>query len=66
MLGVVDLMAMPEVTSLLGVSKQRVYQLIARGGFPEPVATISVGRIWLREDVERWARENGRLTDPDQ
>jgi hypothetical protein len=26
--------------------------------FPEPVATIAAGRIWLREDIEEWAAAN--------
>lgn len=63
MLGVDELAAMPEVARLLGVSRQRVYQLIEAGGFPEPVAVLSVGRIWRRSDVVAWAASAGRLTD---
>lgn len=55
MIGLMDLVSTPEVCKMLGISKQRVAQLIAKGGFPEPVATLAVGRIWLREDIERWA-----------
>lgn len=63
MLRRVELMAMPEITTYLGISKQRVYQLIQAGRFPDPVATLSVGRIWLREDVERFARERQALDE---
>lgn len=55
MISLMDLVSVFEVAQILGVSRQRVYQLIARGGFPEPVATLAVGRIWTREDIERWA-----------
>jgi hypothetical protein len=29
--------------------------------FPEPGAVLAAGRIWEREDVEKWARSTGRL-----
>ena len=41
-----------------GVSKQRVYQITTRKGFPEPVATLRQGKVWRAEDVERWIRDN--------
>lgn len=47
--------------AMLGVSRQRSDQLARQGGFPEPTAVITVGRIWKREDVEAWARETGRI-----
>jgi predicted DNA-binding transcriptional regulator AlpA len=51
-----------EVRELLGVSRQRVHQIIRdHADFPEPVAELASGRIWLRSDVERWARREGRL-----
>lgn len=37
-----------------GVSRQRVYQITTRRDFPEPVAELSMGNVWLAEDVERW------------
>ncbi|GAA2641429.1 hypothetical protein Adu01nite_39920 [Paractinoplanes durhamensis] len=43
-----------EVRELLGVSRQRVYQLAARSDFPEPVAALAQGKVWLFGDVERW------------
>jgi prophage regulatory protein len=56
-----DLVGVTEIGDLLGVSRQRADQLTHSAGFPEPVATISAGRIWRRADVEAWARETGRL-----
>lgn len=46
---------------MLDVSRQRVSQLATSSGFPEPVAILGVGRIWLREDVESWAERSGRV-----
>lgn len=56
-----SLMGVAEVAELLGVSRQRVHQLVAQTGFPEPVAHLAAGLIWERDEVERWARETGRL-----
>ena len=42
--------------------RQRVDHLLrADDTFPEPEATISAGRIWSREAVEKWAKENGPI-----
>lgn len=54
------LVALSEIQRMLGVSRQRVDQLTRRADFPAPTAVLDVGRVWLREDVERWARERGR------
>jgi hypothetical protein len=57
-------MGLTEVAALLGVSRQRAHQLSKVDGFPEPTAKLSAGLIWLRADVERWARETGRIEWP--
>jgi hypothetical protein len=56
-----DLVGTKEIGDMLGVSRQRAQQLAQRADFPEPQSRISTGPIWLREDIERWAREDGRL-----
>lgn len=43
-----------ELTTILGVSRQRVDQLAHQDGFPEPVARLKVGRIWRTTDVVAW------------
>ncbi|MCW2545381.1 MAG: phage transcriptional regulator, AlpA [Frankiales bacterium] len=45
-----------EMAALLGVSRQRAHQLAARPDFPEPVAKLSMGRIWERDAVAEWMR----------
>ena len=57
-----DLMGTTEISVLLGVSRQRADQLSRNPGFPKPVSEIAAGRIWLRYDVERWARAVGRVS----
>jgi predicted DNA-binding transcriptional regulator AlpA len=47
-------MSLAEVIASVGLSSARIYQLIAEGKFPLPVAKLRVGRIWLAEDVEAW------------
>ncbi|MBM0228878.1 MULTISPECIES: DNA-binding protein [Micromonospora] len=47
-----------EIRVLLGgVSRQRVYQITNRRDFPEPVAKLEMGNVWLAEDVEKWITE---------
>ena len=56
-----DLVSVPEVAQILGVSHQRVHQLIhAYPDFPEPEAVLAVGRIWKREDIVAWAESHPR------
>lgn len=45
-----------EAAEIMGWDKRRVVTYIDRGSFPEPIATLASGRIWLREDVEDYAR----------
>lgn len=41
-----------------GIGRARVYQLTQRRSFPEPIAQLEMGNVWLAEDVEAWIREN--------
>ncbi|MFI5494615.1 helix-turn-helix transcriptional regulator [Actinoplanes sp. NPDC051859] len=44
-----------EIRAMLGgISRQRVYQITSRRGFPAPVAELAMGNVWLTEDVEAW------------
>ncbi|MGW1058262.1 helix-turn-helix transcriptional regulator [Micromonospora rubida] len=51
-------MASQEVQEMLGVSRTRAYQITNSKTFPDPAANLSVGRIRLAEDVERWIRDH--------
>jgi len=50
------------VAQLLGVSSQRVHQLLKTQGFPPPVAELSAGRVWDLDQV--WAWHQGRRRGP--
>lgn len=41
-----------------GISPQRVDAITRKPTFPAPVATLVMGRVWRRDDVERWIREH--------
>lgn len=55
-----DLMGTAEIAELLGVTRQRVSQLVKRDDFPAPVATLIGGTIWLAKDVREWADDRDR------
>lgn len=53
-----------EVAKLLGVSRQRVFELRTRGDFPAPVADLAAGPVWrlstLKRFISEWPRKPGR------
>lgn len=55
------LMGIAEIAALLGVSRTRIHQIRGEGALPEPYDSLAMGPVWLREDVQKWARETGRL-----
>ena len=56
-------MGAAEIGDLLGVSRQRVYQLVGRPDFPRPLAALAQGRVWDGAQVREWAHARGRLND---
>lgn len=57
-----DIVGVAEIQQILKVNtRQQIGQMAARDGFPDPVAILSAGRIWLREDIETFKR-NWRRT----
>jgi len=46
-----------EAAEIMGWDKRRVVTYLDRGQFPEPLTSLASGRIWLREDVERYLRD---------
>ncbi len=61
-----DLVGASEAASILGVSRQRVHQLLRDNpGFPEPLYRLGgTGPLWVREGIEsferHWRRRPGR------
>jgi len=60
-----QLLGVAEIAAMLGLTRQRVNQIIQSDGFPAPVAELSAGRIWSRAAVEAWvAAHPNRYADP--
>ncbi|ETA02429.1 hypothetical protein CcI156_10870 [Frankia sp. CcI156] len=54
-------MAAAEIAQALGLGSARIYQIMKSDPtFPEPIATLRVGKIWLATDIEEWMRRTGR------
>lgn len=45
-----------EIRTRLGVSRQRVEQLMKRPDWPEPYDMLAMGQVWRIEDIEAWIR----------
>ncbi|MFV2022305.1 hypothetical protein [Micromonospora sp. LOL_023] len=41
-----------------GISRQRTQTIVNRPDFPKPFDTLTVGRIWAREEVVAWIKQN--------
>lgn len=57
----------PEVAGILGVTRQRVHQLLAsKSDFPEPLFRLGSGPVWSADAIRsfdaRWDRKPGRPT----
>jgi predicted DNA-binding transcriptional regulator AlpA len=50
------LVGVAEAASILGWDKRRIFTYLSRGSFPEPVAALASGRVWLRADIEAYSR----------
>lgn len=50
------LMGQQEIRDRTGYSRQHIAVIINSKGFPDPVVTLGMGRIWLASDVEAWIR----------
>jgi predicted DNA-binding transcriptional regulator AlpA len=50
------LVGVAEAASILGWDKRRIFTYLSRGSFPDPVAALASGRVWLRSDIEAYSR----------
>jgi prophage regulatory protein len=51
-------MGAAEIAERLGVSRQRVQQLVKRSDWPAPVAELTMGKVWRAADIEAWINAN--------
>lgn len=49
-----DLLGLADIAAILGVSRQRVWQLSKSANFPAPAQKLRAGHFWRRKDVEAW------------
>jgi prophage regulatory protein len=55
-----------ELQERLGVSRQRVQQLIQCSNFPTPYDRLAAGTVWRISDVEAWVKKyRPHLSEPD-
>src|SRR5258708_713984 len=55
-----ELVSVPEAAEILGVSPQRVHELVSAPGFPEPMYELRTGRLWLKDGIEAYAARRER------
>ena len=55
-----ELVAGPEIGELLGVTRQRVFQLQAADDFPAPLVRLRTGPVWDRRAIEAYAHATER------
>jgi predicted DNA-binding transcriptional regulator AlpA len=54
------LVGVSEAAEILGWDRRRVATYVSRGAFPEPVVVLASGRVWRREDIERFGADRAR------
>ncbi|TWP47804.1 hypothetical protein FKR81_31175 [Lentzea tibetensis] len=65
--GIPEVVGVSEIQGILHINtRQQVSQLAERPDFPQPVAELRAGRIWLRSDIDdfhrRWQRKTRRTS----
>jgi hypothetical protein len=59
-----QVVALAELTSMLGVTKNRAMQISRKAEFPKPLGELSVGRVWSYDAVVEFCRATGRRVHP--
>lgn len=52
-----ELAGLSEIAEMLGVTTRTVQRYMEREDFPEPLGVLAAGRVWLRADIDRWAKQ---------
>lgn len=58
-----QLVGLVEIAGICGVEKETTYRWRSRNVLPDPLDTVSGTPIWWRDEIERWARQTGRLEE---
>lgn len=51
-----DLVSASDIATMLGVALISAQRYTLRDEFPEPLGQAAGGRVWRRQDVEKWAK----------
>jgi predicted DNA-binding transcriptional regulator AlpA len=60
----INLGGLKEVSEYLGISRQRVTELIYNGVFPKPIALLACGSIWNMADIEEYKKTRKTKSGP--
>ena len=52
----VRLLRLPDVLGRVGISRSAVYDLVARGAFPQPVKLGTRCTAWVESEIDGWVR----------
>jgi predicted DNA-binding transcriptional regulator AlpA len=53
-----DLVDVPAIADLLGVSRPTAFRYARRDDFPKPATQVGATRLWNRREIERWRKKN--------
>ena len=56
-----ELVGLQEIAKMLDVLPQTARTWRYRNVLPPPIQDLKMGPVWWKADIERWARETGRL-----
>ena len=51
-----DLVGLKEAAEILGWDPRRVSTYRSRGTFPEPIAELASGPVWVRDQIEKYKK----------
>lgn len=57
-----EIVGLSEIAQLFGVARHTAWRYSRRADFPEPLARLSAGHIWRRDDVQAWGKAHLPLT----
>lgn len=49
-----DLVTSVEIAALIGVSRQRLHQMVREGKFPPPAGRVGGVDVWTHDGVDPW------------
>ena len=60
-----QIIKLPEVISITGLSSSSVYRLAAEGSFPQPLKILARSSGWIKSEVDEWISDRIKASRPD-